>query len=265
MVTVPHSFRNKKSGIWYFKFRVPTALVPIIGKEFWEGSLKTRDDRVAKEEALKKLLEANRQRDATLLKLNRDTILGAMPLQAQRTVMDAGGVDGLAKEVTEYAKSASLIRASLGALTGKMIDFEDGAIYELEVPPAEREHAEIEEAGDRGALAKIEEIIRGHSRILARLGVEVEEARKIEKLSDPGLPEVLDHYAKETAMSDTTRRQYTYAVRRFTELHGDLPMDDFTLSHLREFSDKILEVPTSTKKTVCLRNVHQITKDMTHG
>jgi len=224
--------------------------VPIIGKKFWEGSLKTRDDSVAQGEALKKLREAYSQRDAALLKHNRDTDLGTMPLEAQRIVMEAGGVDEFASEVTMHVKSANLIRATLGALTGRMIDFEDGKFYELEVPRLEREHAEIEEAGDRGALAKMEEIIRGHSRILARLGVEVEEARKIEKLSDPGLPEVLDHYAKETAMSAATRRHYTYAVRRFTELHGDLPMNDFTLSHLREFSDKILEVPTSTKTLV---------------
>jgi integrase len=250
VVKVAHSFKNKKSGIWYFKLRVPSALIPIIGKEFWEGSLKTRDDRLARDRAFEKMREARRHEDAALLKLNRDTTLGDMPLQAQRIVEDAGGVDGLAKEVAAYAKGADLMRATLGALTERMVDFEDGIFYELEVPRAERQQAEIEEAASKGARAKIEEIIRAHSRILVRLGVEVEEARKIEKLSTPGLPEVLDHYAKETAMSDTTRRQYNYAVRRFTELHGDLPMGDFKLNHLRDFSDKILAVPISTKRMI---------------
>ena len=44
--------------------------------------------------------------------------------------------------------------------------------------------------------------------------------------------------------------QYRYAVTRFHELHGRLPLRDVTRAHLRQFKDAIVKLPRSTRADI---------------
>jgi len=47
-----HLTQRKETGIYYFRARTPVKLAPIIGKAFLRISLKTPDEKIAKQRAL---------------------------------------------------------------------------------------------------------------------------------------------------------------------------------------------------------------------
>ncbi|MEO1303278.1 MAG: hypothetical protein AAFV36_08915 [Myxococcota bacterium] len=57
-------------------------------------------------------------------------------------------------------------------------------------------------------------------------------------------------YVNAYGVKDKTRGQYEYAVRRFVEYHGDLPLSDLTRKHLSDFALDYLKLPKSSRKDV---------------
>ena len=52
---------------------------------------------------------------------------------------------------------------------------------------------------------------------------------------------------KGTLVAPRTLRDYTATIRRFTELHGDLPLSRITKAHVRDFKDALLKCPVSIR------------------
>jgi integrase len=81
--------------------------------------------------------------------------------------------------------------------------------------------------------------------------------QKGEPVDTPELPEVfadatvrtgtlkaaLEGWKKAKRRSPTTLREFEYAVGRFVELHGDLPLSTVTRKHVREFREALQEIP----------------------
>jgi integrase len=50
-------------------------------------------------------------------------------------------------------------------------------------------------------------------------------------------------WKKSRSPSPTTLREFTYAIDRFIELHGDMPVEKITRKHVREFREALQELP----------------------
>lgn len=52
-------------------------------------------------------------------------------------------------------------------------------------------------------------------------------------------------WKKATSPTQTTDREFDYAIRRFTELHGDLRVEDIRKSHVRAYREALQAIPVS--------------------
>ena len=76
----------------------------------------------------------------------------------------------------------------------------------------------LQRGADAAELEVLAQIIREKAMTLQCIGVVVEEAKRLERASDPGLYEARDSWAKDQQAS--TVRQASYAVRCFCEVNG---------------------------------------------
>ncbi len=61
----------------------------------------------------------------------------------------------------------------------------------------------------------------------------------------PALSRVLEMWLAERDPREKTKREWATAVRRFCELHGDLPADAITRAHVRQFKDALVKLPSA--------------------
>ncbi len=66
----------------------------------------------------------------------------------------------------------------------------------------------------------------------------------------PPLSKILLMWVEERRPPQKTEREWRTAQRRFTEIHGDLPVDAVTKAHVREFKDALVKVPSSLPRAL---------------
>ena len=74
----------------------------------------------------------------------------------------------------------------------------------------------------------------------------------------PTLATVLDKWRAERQPPPTTDHEWGTAVRRFTEIHGDLRVDLIKKAHVRYFKDALLKLPVKLSRDVRAKTVPQI-------
>jgi integrase len=74
----------------------------------------------------------------------------------------------------------------------------------------------------------------------------------------PPLTEILEKWKTERKPSSKTAHERTTAVRRFTEVCGDLPVDAITTASVRTFKDTLLMLPAGMKRELRRKTVPQI-------
>ena len=65
--------------------------------------------------------------------------------------------------------------------------------------------------------------------------------------SGESLRAALEGWKKGKRRSATTLREFNYAIDRFVELHGDLPIAKITRKHVREFREALQQIPKRRK------------------
>jgi integrase len=76
--------------------------------------------------------------------------------------------------------------------------------------------------------------------------------------TEPPLTEIFKIWKAERKPSPKTTHEWTTAVRRFTEVCGDLPVDAITTANVRGFKDALLRLPAVTKRSHKGKTVPQI-------
>ena len=74
----------------------------------------------------------------------------------------------------------------------------------------------------------------------------------------PPLTEIFEKWKAERKPSSKTAHEWTTAVRRFTEVCGDLPVDAITTANVREFKDALLMLPAVMKHNLRRKTMPQI-------
>jgi len=72
------------------------------------------------------------------------------------------------------------------------------------------------------------------------------------------LSAALDGWKKAKQPTPTTGNEFDHAVRRFTELHGDLPVADVTRRHVREFREALQAIPVRRAGALLKANLPQL-------
>ncbi len=221
-----------RGATFHLNLRIPVEAQPAFGgKSHLRGSLRTSDPKTAREAVTKaraKIIEAVEQAR------QRDTLseaVTALPPEQRELYEEAGGLEGLLQQYAASEKARAFLIAG-------------GAVTESELQgrvPSSGERL-VAEAVHKAELAAIDQTAQAEAKLLHTLGQDVETV--------DGLRELLAAYVKAKGTGDQTADAMGGIVGRFIELHGDLPLSDLTIAHLREYSGAIEHLPaiTSSKR-----------------
>lgn len=247
---------------WHYYKRVPKRLVEAYGlPEFKRGTMKTQDPNEAKRLAramLNELDELESKLDAVssrvkvfgdLTPKEQERLEGdiaktvaALPADQKQLIQKAGGVWAAGRELTLHERSAAFQKAGLGADYAHKDDMGE------EYDPDCRELDEAQDAARIGLHEKKGKALRD-----ALTAAEV-----LEPTADAvtNLRDLLERFCYDKGYVDNgkiknkTRGQYAYAVRRFVEYHGDVPLAELTKKHLTSFARDFVRLPVSSRKDI---------------
>lgn len=222
-----------RGSTYYMNLRIPVdALAAYPGKTHLRGSLKTSDPREAARRVTLMQAELIEAADAAR---QRDTLaetIAALPPEQREAFDAAGGLEGLLgahmRDIAWLASAQATPPAEVPA---------DSTPYEKWV------EAEAQAEFERD-IAWMEASARSRAKTLRALGEQVEVPGAF------GLRELLATYVKAKGTGDQTADAMGSIVGRFIELHGDLPLSDLTIAHLRDYAAAIENLPavTSSKR-----------------
>ncbi|TGP27967.1 MULTISPECIES: site-specific integrase [unclassified Mesorhizobium] len=230
--------RRGKRGIWYFQRAIPPELKgKVDSKLFRDKSLETTDEHIAEKAARKLIVATDDAIDRARALAKAPDYVGNLTPAERSTLDEAGGIEFLRNEIASDAKQYRFLDAAavMSALIPEDM-FVDRIAAQLQ---------RLDGKADSAQLAELSQIIREKARTLHKLGVVVDEIKDMTSVTDPGLYEVVNHWAESTKQPDQTKRQFTYAVRRFCEINGDMPVKELTKEHIRKFADRLPELPAN--------------------
>jgi len=201
--------------------------------------------------------EAQRRADQARLKKLLDP--------ADAALVDAlGGPAQVVEAIEDMRRQMAFLIAALPALAGHGGEFDhDRAGRRIRLPAgagdvptdtpdgvAQSVHDRAEEAALRAYMDVVTSEIRNLKSIAGSLEEAVSPAPAHSDEGVMGLRELAERYAaaKDCPKQDRDARNYT--VRRWVELHGDIPVARFERSHLSTFSDALRDLPTTREKRV---------------
>lgn len=268
--------KHPRSGYYYFRKRVPKDCIESLGRKEVVFSLHTKDrkeadKRVVKAEAeFNELIEKARQRGFASLEERKkavETLQWYKLLPDNVTDIDrpeiARLIEKVAAELNEavemslspecprqilnpysqtvmnHTQHVHMLKYLLHQL--KLYDwmfFEKGfkpsliksRMGHLLISPAEREKIEA-----ILGLRHVPEITATIDKMLS--------PKKQPSTTAPKLSAALDKWKAKEGQNETTLTEWTLAVRRFIELHDDLPIDQITDEHVVQFREAVQQLP----------------------
>ncbi|MEM9378187.1 MAG: DUF6538 domain-containing protein [Pseudomonadota bacterium] len=222
-----------RGSTYYSNIRVPPPLRDRYpGKSHIVRSLETSDPKIAK----RKVTSLVASRIDEEIKLERaskiEEAIQNLPIDQRRIVEDAGGIDGLIAHY-EVSKKAQAF-AHVGVTD-----------YITDVPTPSLE-LKIEEAQDRAAHEVLLDEAVQEAKTLRAVGRDVQIPGN--KATD--LRELAMAYIEAHGTPRVSHRSYLTPVRRFIELHGDIPLEDLRMEHLRIFPNELKNLTPSRKDGV---------------
>lgn len=232
------SYLKQRGGVWYFQRQIPPDVKDRVdAKLFREKSLKTGDRKQAEKAVRPYIVATDVAIDEARARLRAPCQLSLLSPGQRREVEAAGGVEDLEAETKDDVRQYNVLEAAIDMIANTSDEFLANRVAG---------HAQrLQRSADAAELEALAQIIREKSRILHRVGIVLDEVKRLDRAADPGLNEVVEHWARTTEPPEQTRRQFSYAVRRFCELNGDLPVKALTRAHLRAFADRLPELPAN--------------------
>jgi integrase len=279
------SWLFRRNGRYYLRARVPQDIIRIIGKREIKKSLHTSDrtealERLALEAAeVSELFAAARRKlkaevekvtphltDAEAKRLaflwfrktERESVEDAFrqpelnPVALESAYEELTVLLGDEEEFGPYIQQVAN-RVLLGAgFPSKLLTppFPHPSLSKkVRVPDIDRASDVYQKLCERIRRGMIENLRRQQQRYKGQIPTTVDPAFSpalVEKAATgPLLSKILEMWLDERKPGIKTGNEWRSAVRRFTELHGDLPVDAITKAHVRELKDKLLQVPAA--------------------
>lgn len=214
---------------YYSNVKIPKSLRDHYGgKEHIRESLRTSDPVTAKArmEIIRATLRADREHDDRRKDLDR--LINALRPEDQALFKAAGGLEGLLRRFEAGQVAQRFVEAAAPVcLPDDDEDDRDDDVLEADL------------AAHRAQLGAMKAQSNRDGKVLRRLGEEVDLDGEVDSLRD-----VIDQWAP--SVDPQTADAVRYYVRRFHELHGEVPVKELGRDHLRTFASEIGGLPVTT-------------------
>lgn len=214
----------QKGGRYYANVKIPAELRDSYGREMYRESLRTSDPATAevKVGGIRAALHAEREQARAQAELER--LIGALNPEQKKLFKDAGGLSGLLRRFEKGKAGLKFIEAGTP-------DREEGVSRD--------EHA-IEVASHEAASNALAQQVDRDRQVLQLVGQDLG-SPEAPREGSHSLSDVVDDYAP--SVDPQTAEAARTAVRRFTELHGDIALRQIEARHLRDFLDTVKKLP----------------------
>ena len=236
-MTLPAGAGTKVRGLTYhLNLRIPAAVAGHFppGQTHVRGSLKTADPRAAQRAVRRHMVAFDDLAASDLAAETLRAAIDALPSEQRAVFDEAGSLSALKTRHAQAPIARAFIKAPAG-LTESALVGEQPSITERVMA----------EAAHKAELAALDQVVATEAKALVALGVK--------GVKDPGafgLRELVDDLASCTGVREATVKDQRRIVDRFIGLHGDLPLTDLTIAHLREFAAVYPDFPSHPPRAI---------------
>ncbi|MEC7762553.1 MAG: site-specific integrase [Pseudomonadota bacterium] len=228
----PISGAQQRGAVYHFNIPIPAQLRHSYdGKAAFRGTMKTADPK----EAERKVRAQRTIFDQQLADKARNedrARLAELLTEDQKAKLDSiGGADALKAHIAE-------LRNIVAFMTGTIDDDGDEEIDEWE-----RIHRRAQERSDAAFRDDMLAETRRVKRIAATLEEEVPDPPKGVDEGVVSFHDVAEKFMTARSYTVHNREKVLYTLRRWTELHGDIPIEKIERRHLNEFDEALKELP----------------------
>ena len=227
-------------GKYHAKIRVPDAIQKHWDKRaVYQKSLKTSDPKTAEREVRRIRSMMDAQLEAAQAEESLTALKKHLPPDQRALLEKAGSIESLAKAF-ERGRDALAFMAAGRPEPLPELDYDyDGSSPPQAVvvaPFQDSEELEIERAAHDAAAAKIKAQANARGRVLRAAGQDIDLIDDVYSLRD-----VVEKWAP--TVDPQTAETGRLAVRRFTELNGEVAVDALTRAHLRDYIEALRGLP----------------------
>ncbi|WP_375552972.1 site-specific integrase [Roseovarius mucosus] len=226
---------QQRGQTYHFNLPIPPVIRDLYdNKAAYRGTMKTSDPK----EAEKKVRRQRTIFDEQVERRKRDADmkrLAELLTEDQRAALAAiGGAGQITAHVEGLRRAAAFLTAGIGA-TDAAPDEELGAAAELE--------QRAQEAAGRAYRDSYVAEIRGAKRIAGSLNVELPDEIPGVDEGVIGLRDVADKFLNSKDYTAHNREKVLYTLRRWSEFHGDLPIEQIERAHIHQFDEALKQLP----------------------
>lgn len=266
-------YTKQRGGRYHLNIPIPAEIRQLYNsKAAFERTTGTSDPAEAKRQVTDQRAIMERQRREAQTKADKARLKSLLDPADAEIVNALGGADQLPTLIAELRKTSAFLEAGRGATEPATFDVDmvrsnvvglSGKPIKGPIPQAVHIDAEgiapdvlqdiargAEEAAHRAYTDHVNAHIRKHKATAAILSTPIPTAPDWATEGVTGLRELADRYADDKQYTKQNRDALLYTVRRWIELHGDMPIAKFERRHLSEFSDALKGLPTTRKKSV---------------
>jgi len=258
---------KKRNGTYHYNIPIPTkiqhlypAKTPGKFKAVFDGTIKTTDAQAAKDKVEDQRAIFRQQLRAVERKEEQDRIAEALDPADAALLSELGGIQGLLRQIKEQRAVAAFTLAGIGA------EHPDRDQIELEgghdTPPTRVSGGEPDapsvgrlerDLNRREAEARVDHLTAETRRLKAVAGALGEEVpRPPDGLDEgvTGIRELSEGFMDAHNYTAQNRESVQNTIRRWVELHGDLPIEKWTRAHLHRFDEVLRGLPSSGRRDV---------------
>lgn len=227
---------------YHFNLPIPTLIQvqhPAFPAGVMRGSLRTSDPKVAASRVGEQRAIFDRQVSETRRLADRDRILGSLGQDDRDLLAEIGGPGKLLDTLKGLRQQAALMLAGAGAEVALLRETTDTTDHVLRVAE------EIDTRETQAALTTITAETRRLKRVAGTLGEAVPPPPKGIDEGGEGIRELAEKFAGANSWTIQNRESLALTVRRWIELHGDMPVKKWERQHLDQFDELLTQFPTT--------------------
>jgi len=261
---------KQRNGIYHFNIPIPTKLqhlypskTPEKFKSIFDGTMKTTDARTAKDKVEDQRAIFRQELRAVERKEEQDRIAATLDPADAGLLAELGGIQGLLRAIKEQRTVAAFTKAGIG------VEFRDDDHVEVEggydtpptrvsgggpdlLPetPGERLQRDLDRAEGGARIDHLTAETRRLKALAGALGEEVPPPPEGIDEGVTGIRELSESFMVAHNYTAQNRESVQNTVRRWVELHGDLPIEKWTRAHLHKFDETLRGLPSSGRRDV---------------
>lgn len=260
-------YTKARGTIYHFNIPIPPEIrhhypAKVKGKFklIYDGTMKTSDPRRAEERIRERLVIFDRQKAEATRKVEQDRIKESLAPEDAKLLAELGGLDGLLKVIKDLRADAAFTIGGQGAqYPAQDEDYVDGW-HDNVTPPTRITGAgmalapdtyrdRIERASERKEIqARIDNLTaetRRMKAIAGELGEDVPPAPIGLDEGHTGIRELAEAFMDAHSYTVQNRESVRNTIRRWIELHGNMPITKWTRTLLNEFDNTLRGLPAS--------------------